>query len=85
MWDKLKENTKRSGLALAGMLLILFAFYAVLPESKVTIKSQTKGPKTGDEIISGSYNKEYRQHNIQWDSTFKSAITPIKDKNGNQN
>jgi hypothetical protein len=83
MWNKLVEDIKYSSLALAGILVITYGTYAVWPESGIKEKVfQTKGTKPVEEIIAGSYTKDYKEAE-EWDSTFTSAIIPIEDKNGN--
>lgn len=55
-----------------------------LPEVKLKSKHVTaKGTKTVEEIIAGSYTKNYTPDTTEWDNTFKSSITLIKDENGN--
>jgi len=78
MWNKIKS----SGIGLAGVVVLLLAFYSAIPNTK-SKSVQPNGTKTVEEIIAGSYTKNYTQDNTEWDTTFNSAITPIKDKNGN--
>lgn len=79
----MRKEIKQSSLILAGGIILLFAFYSALPETKKSSKTATYGTKTVEEIIAGSYTKNYTQDTTEWDTTFNSAITPIKDKNGN--
>lgn len=74
MWNKIKQ----SSLSLAGSIILLFAFYLALPETK-SPKKVTYGTKTVEEIIAGSYTKNYTQDTAGWDTTFTSTVTPIKD------
>lgn len=72
------KEIKQSSLTLAGIIVLLFAFYSALPETK-SRKSTTYGTKTVEEIIADSYTKDYKQDTAEWDSSFKSAIIPIKE------
>lgn len=76
MWNKIKE----SGLTLGLTCILLLAFYSVLPEVKSKNKiSSVKDTKTVEEIIAGSYTKNYTPDTTEWDTTFTSTVTPIKD------
>lgn len=76
MWIKIKE----SGLAVGLTCILLLVLYAVLPEvkSKANISS-AKSTKTVEEIIAGSYTKNYKLDTTEWDTTFTSTVILIKD------